>query len=210
MSGLRAVIMFLTLIVAIGIGGWLPGYEGSAYPGNDRQKQSQKRRPANTDCVFLRIPEVVNGSAELVTAHRKRIARETYGYPQDIALGVALRIFNAELKCYSFFATLPPLTEEEVIANTVAGPDYSGTWGNDLQRAMKDIADKKTMPKGSLFTAESGGCDYGLRPRQQTCVKGLKIYLFLGLDKNPRVTKVLRPDQIVLIRKTYFDTEIER
>jgi hypothetical protein len=174
-------------------------------------KQQPKVTARDIACVFQKSPEEVDSSEVLSAAHSNRTTQEINGYSHDIPIGEALRMMNAELQCYSSWAVLPPLTEAEVVANAVAGADYNDVaWTVEKESAMKKIAAKRIMPKGSLLAAEAGGCDYGRRRREQTCVDGLKIYLFLGLDKNARATEVLGPEQIVLIRKTYFKTYIEK
>jgi hypothetical protein len=202
----RSLIVVLLIILCLATFGWLLTSRGAA----DLVKNYQGKREVlgqGSACVFLQSPEVINGSAQLAAAYKTRAARETYGYASDTPLSEAVKIFNDEMRCYSFWATLPQLTEEEVSANVIGGPDYGVQWPNQQRQALNEIASKKVMPKGSLFAAESGGCDADERPGSQTCVKGLKIYLFLGLDKNPRASKPLNADQIVLLRKTYFQIE---
>jgi len=198
----------VSIAISIAFAAWL--VKSSVKGSNDQQQKIEQRvqQPMPNVCVFLQSRESIDRSVELSAAFKERIKRETYGYAHAIPLGEALRIFNAELGCYPYWATLPPLNEQEVIANAIGGPDYGGesAWRSQVQ-VRKFIASNRMMPKGSLFVAESGGCEQDVRPGPQTCVKGLKIYLFLGLDKNPRESNLLNPDQIVLIRKTYFQTE---
>jgi hypothetical protein len=159
----------------------------------------------------MKSPEEVDRSEVLAKAHIAHTTQEIYGYAHEIPLQEAVRGLNAQLQCYAPWAVLPPITEAEVVANAIGGADYNEVlWTDDKSSAMKKIASSRMMLKGSLFRTESGACDYGPRRREQTCVQGLKIYLFLGLDKNPRATEVLGPGQIVLIRKTYFKTYIGR
>jgi hypothetical protein len=192
----------LTVVVGIAALAVLSMTEfGRADMPKDSKVQSEDRRKV---CVFLESPEVIDGSEELSKAFAERMKRESRGYETDIPLAEALRIFNAELKCYSYWASLPPVTEEEIVANAIGGPDYGNEPKWQLQKQVLDqISTRKIMPKGALLVAESGGCQTLAPPGPQTCVRGLKIYLFFGLDKVPR--EEAKPEQIVLIRKTYFD-----
>lgn len=172
---------------------------------NNQQAGSNDRRKV---CVFMESPEVIDSSEELSRAFKERMSRESRGYETDISLREALRIFNSELQCYTYWASLPPLTEEEIIANVIGGPDYGNERKWQVQKdTLKQIASKRIMPKGALLVAESGGCQTLVVPGPQTCVKGLKIYLFIGLDKTPR--ELVTPEQIILIRKTYFGVETQ-
>src|SRR6266705_4911563 len=84
--------------------------------------------------------------------------REEHGYPTETRLSDAIRGFNEEKQCSALLAPYPPLTEDELIAAIVGGPDY-GKQG-EVWRSQKDalwkIATRKVMPKGSLLVAESG------------------------------------------------------
>ena len=68
-----------------------------------------------------------------------------------------MKIFNEEESCDTRLAEYPALTEDEVIAATVAGPGY-GPWG-EVWHAQKDtlwkIAKDRVLPKGSLLVATS-------------------------------------------------------
>lgn len=206
----RRLSIALAAIVLIAVGTVVSIYTGKVVLSQSARQPGQKSDLTRAkNCIFQQSPEVIDSSDELTAAFKIHMARETYGYPRDIPVAEALSIINAELQCYSAWAALPPVTEKELFAMAVAGPDYTEQWSHEKDRALKQIASSKMMPKGSLFTAESGGCDFGPRPREQTCTDGLKIYLFLGLDKNPRATEPLKSDQIVLVRKTYFGTHSE-
>jgi hypothetical protein len=147
---------------------------------------------------------------EHFAAFRERTKRGIYGYPADIALDEAIRVFNEEEKCVPFRGTLPPLTVDEVIAAIVAAPVYGNerTWFKQ-KPTLWEIARKKKMPKGALLVAESGACHWDSPlGKGQTCVKGQRIYLFLGLDKRPRMSRPLAPAQIFLIRELYSRAEL--
>lgn len=204
MSSLRGLSIALTVIVLIAVGTGVFLYRGRVALSQSPKPPQKSDLAKAKVCIFQQSPEAIDSSDELNEAYKIHMAREMYGYPRDIPLAEALGIFNAELQCYRLWATQPPVTENEIFANAVAGLDYTEQWSAEKDRALKEIASSKMMPKGSLFTAESGGCQNGPRPREQTCTDGLKIYLFLGLDKNPRAADEVKADQIVLIRKTYF------
>jgi hypothetical protein len=102
--------------------------------------------------------------------------------------------------------TYPALTEEEVIAAIVAGPD-DGKRGA-VWRAQKDalwkIASEKVMPKGSLLMHSSGPLiqESPLRPSGTIAAQGITITLFLGLEHQEHGVLV-KPEQTLIIRKTY-------
>jgi hypothetical protein len=105
--------------------------------------------------------EAINKSRELSAAFRQMTNREIYGYPAATPLAEALRVFNSEEKCVEFRGTIPPLTEDEVVAAIVAGPTYGREeiWQSQ-QKSLWEIAVHKRLPRGSLLTAESGSCAY--------------------------------------------------
>lgn len=202
MRNSRRLSMTVIALIAVGTGVFLcRGRVAFSQSAKPRQKSDLAKAKI---CIFQQSPEAIDNSDELNAAYKIHMAREIYGYPRDIPVAEALNIFNAELQCWRLWAIQPPVTANEIFANAVAGPDYTEEFSAEKDRALKQIASSKMMPRGSLFTAESGGCQNGPRRREQTCTDGLKIYLFLGLDKNPRAADPVKPDQIVLIRKTYF------
>jgi hypothetical protein len=197
--------MALTVIALIAVGTGVFLCRGRVALSQSATQPPQKSDLARAKvCISQQSHEAIDSSDELNEAYQIHMARETYGYPRDIPVAEALSIINGQLQCYTLWAAQPPVTEEELFANAVAGRDYTEQYSAEKDRALKQIASSKMMPRGSLFTAESGGCQNGPRRREQTCSDGLKIYLFLGLDKNPRAAAPVKRDQIVLIRKTYF------
>jgi hypothetical protein len=160
---------------------------------------------ADEPCWFQKGEEVIKNSSTLAAQAKLRTDRETTGYPSKMSLKDAVALFNSEEKCIPFRGTLPPLTEEEIVAAIVAGPTYGteASW-----RAQKptlwSIAVNKELPPGSLLTAESGACAYDTELGKEVCVEGQRIYLFLGLDKNPRAGTPLKPEQVFLIRANYL------
>ncbi len=137
--------------------------------------------------------------------------RGIYGYPAEIPLAEALRLFNEETGAWAARAGHPPLTQDELVAAIVAGADY-GKQG-EVWRAQKevlwDIATRKKMPRGSLLIAESGGrvLESPLRPEGAVEPKGIRITLLLGLDRNNMLEGSIKPEQALLIRKTYSRVE---
>lgn len=206
MSMLRAIGILGMVSLFLTVTAWLLNGGRPTLTRNERPQEIQMEAKKDA-CVFLERPEVIDSSTRLSRIYKDRMQRESYGYPHELPVNEALRIFNSELTCYPFWARLPPLTEQEVLANMIGGPDYGGenAWRSQRQ-VLKEIVEKKVMPKGSLFVAEPGGCEVNTNRSVQACVKGLKIYLFLGLDKVPREAGVTSA-QIVLLRKTYLDIE---
>lgn len=140
----------------------------------------------------------------------KRQDREMHGYPTEIPLGEAIRIFDEETRCNPTLAPYPPLTEDELVAAIVAGPGY-GAWG-DVWSAQKGIlykiAKDKMMPKGSLLVAAGGPNvqESPLKPHGDIKAKGISIAIFLGLE-NHEYGQDLKREQIFEIRRTYFSVE---
>jgi hypothetical protein len=143
----------------------------------------------------------------------KRQDRKMRGYSEDIPLSEAIRIFNEEKQCVDALASYPPLTEDELIAAIVAGPDNILT--GDALRFQKDIlwkiATRKIMPKGSLLVANTGSRvqESPLRPEGTIQAVGITISLHLGLE-NHEYGQRLKPEQRFVIRRTYFKVETIR
>lgn len=137
----------------------------------------------------------------------KREERERHGYPVDISLSEAIRIFNQEKQCLDVLAAYPLLTEEEVIAAIVAGPDNitpGEAWEHQKSLLWK-IATQKILPKGSLLVATTGSRiqDSPLRPNGTIRAEGISIVIRFGLE-NHEPGKILRPDQLFVVRRTFF------
>ena len=142
-------------------------------------------------------------------------SRETHGYPKDIPLKEAIKIFNEEVFCSGPDPKRPPLTEEEVVAAAIGEITKDGTEPTDpalkvtssgRKSALEKIWKNRIMPKGSVLIAEGG---YDLvdenRPEELNVeVDCWKIYIHIGLDKNPNEGGFLKPDQICLVRKNCF------
>src|SRR5262249_8830086 len=127
-----------------------------------------------------------------------------YAYPKQLPLSEAIRVFNEEKQCSSMLAPYPPLTENELIAPIVAGPD--GGKEGQVWRTQRDafwrIATEKVMPKGSLLVADGGYRiqESPLRPSGTIEARGIRITLLVGLE-NHQHGALLRPEQSLVIRK---------
>ena len=117
----------------------------------------------------------------------------------------AVKIFNAEQKCHS--QTADPLTEDEVIASILAGPDYGSSDVIDHQYDdLVRIATEKRLPKGALFVFEGDSSSNGAFIEGDIFIKGQRLYLFLDLDNNPRRSEPLKSSQVYLIRKRFVSS----
>ncbi len=170
--------------------------------------QAQSKSPKDP-CWFMSLKDE-SIPFEMI---EKRQNREMHGYPTEIPLAEAVRIFNEETQCKAPFKGYPPLTESELIAAIVAGPDY-GKQG-EVWLAQRDalwkIASDKMMPKGALLVVESGGRvqESPLRPEGTIEAKGIRITLLLGLEKSEH-GHIAKPEQTLIVRKTYSIVEILR
>lgn len=203
--------ILIFIVACVGIF-WLHNGRISASSGSEAlMKPSGSEQLASGDdpCGFQKGTKAIDNSPTLSAAFKQRTDREINGYPTEISLEEGLRIFNAEEKCVEFRGTLPPLTEAEVIAAIVAGPTYGiGKVWQIQKKALWDIVIRKKLPRGSLLTAENGGCVFDSRlGKGQVCVKGQRIYLFLDLDQPRRASNPLKPEQIVVMRANYFGIE---
>ena len=169
---------------------------------NDQEKGKTPKDP----CWFMTLDDKTI-PYEVI---RRREQREMQGYPAEVPLAEAIRVFNEEKQCSPLLAPYPPLTEAEVVAAIVAGPGY-GVWGEPWL-AQKDIwfkiAKDKVMPKGSLLVATGGPNvqESPLRPDGDIKAKGISIAIFLGLE-NHEYGQELKREQIFEIRRTYFSVE---
>ena len=170
-----------------------------------RQEQS---KPGKDPCWFMTLRDKSIPYEEI----EKRQDREMLGYPGEIPLGEAIRIFNEEKQCSGLLAPYPALAEDEVIAAIVSGPDpgKQGAIWLAQKDALWEIASKKVMPKGSLFVAEAGyqAQESPLRPWGTVASEGIRISLLLGLDKDHEHGRLLKPEQALVIRKTYSKVKI--
>ena len=170
--------------------------------------QAQSKTPKDP-CWFMSLKDESIPS-EMI---EKRQNRETYGYPTEIPLAEAIRIFNEETQCKAAYKGYPPLTEEELIAAIVAGADYGkqGAVWLAQRDALWKIASRKVMPKGSLLVVESGGRvqESPLRPEGTIQANGIRITLLLGLEKSEH-GHVAKPEQTLIVRKVYSNVEIVR
>jgi len=205
---------YLFLLVASAIGlttglAWASRASlGRAYSPDSRnmRKQEQKKSPKDP-CWFMTLKEGGEWTSEM---YSKRQEREMRGYPADLPLAEAIRVFNEEKQCNPTLAPYPPLTEDELIASIVAGPAY-GAWGKPWitqKDTLFKIAKDKVMPKGSLIVATGGPNvqESPLRPNGDIKSRGISIAIFLGLE-NHEYGQDLKREQIFEIRRTYFSVD---
>lgn len=178
--------------------------KGSQTMSDEQQRSSQK-----DPCWFMTL----NGPTWTEEIYVKRQERETRGYPADLPLAEAIRVFNEEKQCNPTLAPYPPLTEDELVAAIVAGPGYgvSGEPWLKQKDVLFKIAKDKVIPKGSLLVATSGPNvqESPLRPEGDIKAKGISIAIFLGLE-NHEHGQILKREQIFEIRRTYFSVETVR
>jgi|SRR5215469_16608464 len=166
-------------------------------------ERGQSNRPEDP-CWFATLKD---RSLPFYEKIKQRDDLEIQGYPQETPLPEAIRTFNEENQCSSVLRQYPPLTEDELIAAIVAGTDYPlhEEPGKAQRDALWKIATRRVMPKGSLLVASSSGRvqESPLRPSGTIQAEGIRIDIFLGLESH-ELGQPLRPEQIFLVRKTYF------
>jgi len=139
---------------------------------------------------------------------KARQDREMNGYPSAISLDEAVSIFNAEQKCHPRSGM--PLSAKEVIVAVSTSVDHgSEKLAADWKDAISSIVSRNVLPKGSLLVGASTGklIPISGSPFYEFSEAGPRInriYLFLSLDKKPRLEGIDR-SQIILLRKVMID-----
>jgi hypothetical protein len=186
--------------------------------GSSTASKTNKQTIIQKNPCWFRLPEGIEKTREGRLAYERYMSRQTFGYPEDISLSEAVRIFNEEAFCSGPDPKRPPLTEDEVMAGAIDEMSKGGgepvdpalkVTSAERQASIKRIWKDKVMPKGSLL-GYAGYYDLfdQDRPEEGTIIVNCwKIYLYLNLDKNPIEGGFLKPDQICLIRKSCFNTE---
>jgi hypothetical protein len=193
--------IFLAAVTWAGI---MPSGRSNRGGAGNMDIQDKSKRPKDP-CWFL----LKEGGDWTYEMYWKRQQREMQGYPSDIPLAEAIRIFNEEKQCNPTLAPYPLLTENEVVAAIVAAGGYEtfGVWQAQKDMLFK-IAKDKVMPKGSLIVAGAGANiqESPLRPRGEIKAKGISIAIFLGME-NHEYGQELKREQIFEIRRTYFSVD---
>ena len=83
-----------------------------------------------------------------------------YGYPTEIPMSRAISIFNEETRCKTPYKDYPPLTEDELIAAIVAGPDWEAGGGlaGATRRTMEDRLAESDAQGGAAGRRERRSC----------------------------------------------------
>jgi hypothetical protein len=147
------------------------------------------------------------------TVMKSRQDREMYGYPGEIDIDKALRVFNDEQRCLS--VPFKPLTKDELLASLSTTEDYGNEDLSGLRKSIKEkITSDGMLPRGSLLVREVSGNkvlieEYSDGERLygsdgQALID--RVYLFFDLDKKDRMEPIDR-SRIFLIRKVYIGRE---
>lgn len=141
--------------------------------------------------------------------------RQLYGFEEVTPISEAVKLFNLEkIKCVPYLKEFPPLTEDELIAAIVVGVngEKRGTEFHTERDAFWKIVTSRMMPIGSVLSAHNGGNiqNSPLAPYKTINAKGIEIFLLLGADKNGRtgLAAPSKPEEILVIRKTFYGIEI--
>lgn len=181
--------------------------------------QSPKRKPLageeqsvtlKNPCWF-RVPEGIEKTKEGSRAYKEYSNRQRYGYPEDIPIDKAVKIFNDEAFCAGPDKERPFLSKDELLS-AIADEILQGVQGPvapskrinfpERTKALKEIWLKKVLPKGSLIIGIKGYSTFDEdNPESGSYeVDCWNIYLYLNMNKNPDET-FMEPEQICLIRK---------
>jgi hypothetical protein len=208
----RLAIVVLTLLVTSAA--WMfrarLGKPGNAKSQNTVKKKEAVQRQSPRDPCWFKSLNLEDESITYLDI-KERDDRELHGYPKEIPLSEAIRIFNEEKDCYDWMAPYPPLTEDELIAAIVAGPGC--VIPEESLRIQKDalwkIATRRMMPKGSLLVWWTGSLvqESPLRPYGTIKAEGLSIAIHLGLE-NWEPGTMFKPEQVFVIRNTYYKVVI--
>lgn len=156
-------------------------------------------------CWFLTSKGHDTVSTKIMEARQNR---EIFGYPNDLPISEALRIFNEEQKCSKNF--ISELTEDEILSAVALPLDYGSESNWPFQKdILRSVLVTRKLPKGSLLVNEGGGIYQSqiTGSNGEITVKGQRIYLFLHLHENPRASQELKDEQIFLIKKALFGVE---
>lgn len=207
----KQILLYLLILVTIGLGSIIGWGQIRAHRKLAQQRDTAMNSKATNilqrdPCWFMTLKDPTI-TADMI---QKRQEQQIRGYPEEITLVEAIRVFNQEKQCNPTLAPYPLLTEEEVISAIVAGPGY-GTWGEPWiaqQTALLKIVKDKKMPKGSLLVASGGPNISGslLRPDGSIKARGIDIAMFIGLERH-ELGQELKREQIFEIRRTYFSVE---
>jgi hypothetical protein len=87
---------------------------------------------------------------------RKKHTITIEGYPKDYTLKEALDHFNERARCHPIGKTQPPLTETELLTAVLSIPG-SDPEPYDVEKTyLRDVFEKKILPKGSLINVTTG------------------------------------------------------
>ena len=158
MKTVNRLYVLVLLVSIIALVAWLLPAPQTISAKADPPAAIEPRQPGQIDqatdlCRFMKLYDRPFKEIE------ERFNWEMYGYPAELPLSEAIGLFNREKQCSPLYAEHPLLTEEELIAAIVAGPD-AGKQGA-IWLAQKDalwkIASQKMMPKGARLVASTGG-----------------------------------------------------
>ena len=208
--------MILTIALCL-FGIWIVAGTRHTLTSDGSDKAAESERQGMLTASPCLVVKGDTNSPELIRQSDERATREIHGYPQNIPISEAIRIFNDESKCDTLGKEMPPLTEDELLAAIIDNGDYAMVAGEKSSRvniweqqknATQQIFLDRKLPKGALLVFEKGGWrDFTAKGKGEIASVAWKIYLYFDLDKNPRESNYLNPEQIRLIRKTCIKTK---
>jgi hypothetical protein len=170
--------------------------------------QSEKNRlkmESKDDPCWFKSPEGFSRVDHRVIEERQE--REEFGYPDRIPLSQAIEVLNKEQACIQNLEEgAKVLNEDEFLAALAAPPDYSTEARHkEWQPVLLEVLRTRTLPKGALLVGEGKGTFQSPIEEitgKEISLEGQRIYLFLGLDRQPRSN--MTDNQVFLVKKALF------
>jgi hypothetical protein len=130
------------------------------------------------------------------------------GYPRDYTLKEAVDHFNEVARCIPVGKTQPPLTEMEILTAVLSIPGSDPEPYEIERKYLKEVFEKKILPKGSLLQATTGFQNVGKYTVHYWQIS-LRFDLHLYPDA-PSMPGKPDPRNWFLIRLQYVSFEMDR
>src|SRR5262245_1249064 len=112
----RQILLIAAVLIILAGSIWTISLPKTSHTQSDRSpttSEANKQTTQKNPCWY-RLQGGIEKTGEAGLAYDKWIKLQTYGYPEDIPLSEAVRIFNEESLCGRTDPKRPPITEGEV------------------------------------------------------------------------------------------------